>query len=275
MPASTQENTLLETHATLNKMSCHIARMDGLVASSSSQHIVAFALFEFRSFRSTRTIAEPGGVIGPFPRPKLRWANHRRKSSQRPRWPAYGKGWLSDSKAEFPKLITLPPLSQSGGVKATVSNCSGNQSSSRYNTMAMRCQTGCKLSVWHRIQQQFVNHRYQPPSPDCTATMAPPPDVIQASHRHRWRASRLHGSGGGRQRSALAPSGGGAQVPSEQFPRSPLGGVAARLTGHRQTAQRLQRLPDLATQRIAVIVRECLNTTSMTRDERQCVDSFF
>ena len=35
---------------------------------------VLFVLFEFRSIW---TIARPGGVIGPLPRPKERWANHR------------------------------------------------------------------------------------------------------------------------------------------------------------------------------------------------------
>ena len=42
-----------------------------------------FVLFEFRSFRSVRTIAGPGGVSGPLPTPKQRCANHRRKSSQK------------------------------------------------------------------------------------------------------------------------------------------------------------------------------------------------
>ena len=36
-------------------------------------------LVKFRSFRSVRAIAGPGGVIGPLPRPKQRWANHREK----------------------------------------------------------------------------------------------------------------------------------------------------------------------------------------------------
>ena len=36
-----------------------------------------FVSFEFRSSRSVRTIAGPGGVIGPLSRPKERWENHR------------------------------------------------------------------------------------------------------------------------------------------------------------------------------------------------------
>ena len=37
--------------------------------SSHSSMLFVFVLFEFRSFRSVRTIAGPGGVIGPLPRP--------------------------------------------------------------------------------------------------------------------------------------------------------------------------------------------------------------
>ena len=39
-----------------------------------------FALVKVRSFRSVRAVAGPGGVVGPLPRPKQRWANHRKTS---------------------------------------------------------------------------------------------------------------------------------------------------------------------------------------------------
>ena len=39
-------------------------------SSCSGTAALCFVLFEFRSFRSVRTIAGPGGVIGPLPRPK-------------------------------------------------------------------------------------------------------------------------------------------------------------------------------------------------------------
>ena len=38
---------------------------------------IVFVLFQFSSFRSIRTVAGPGGVIGSLPRLKQRWANHR------------------------------------------------------------------------------------------------------------------------------------------------------------------------------------------------------
>ena len=32
-----------------------------------------------------KTIAGPGGAIGPLPRPNQRWANHRKKTAKRPK----------------------------------------------------------------------------------------------------------------------------------------------------------------------------------------------
>ena len=46
---------------------------------------LCFILFEFRSFRSARTIAGTGGVIGPLVRPKQTWASHLGKNSQKGR----------------------------------------------------------------------------------------------------------------------------------------------------------------------------------------------
>ena len=40
---------------------------------------ICFVLVKFRSFRSVRAIARPGGVTGPLPRPKPRRADHREK----------------------------------------------------------------------------------------------------------------------------------------------------------------------------------------------------
>ena len=40
--------------------------------------LFVFVLLEFRSFRAIRTIAGPGGVIGPL-QGQNRWANHREK----------------------------------------------------------------------------------------------------------------------------------------------------------------------------------------------------
>ena len=44
-----------------------------------------FVLVKFRSFRSVRALAGLGGVIGPLPRPKQRWANHRKKQPNMPK----------------------------------------------------------------------------------------------------------------------------------------------------------------------------------------------
>ena len=54
-------------------------------------------------------------------------------------------------------------------------------------------------------------------------------------------------------RSAPAPSGSGVQVPSVQVLRSPLGGVPAGRTAHRQTTERLERLANLETETVSVI----------------------
>ena len=51
------------------------------------QFLFCFVFFEFGFFRSIRTIAGPGWVVGTLPRPKQRWANQRTpvQSSQKGR----------------------------------------------------------------------------------------------------------------------------------------------------------------------------------------------
>ena len=45
---------------------------------------VFFLFFEFRSFRSITTIAGPGGVIGPLPRPNKGGRTTKKKAAKRP-----------------------------------------------------------------------------------------------------------------------------------------------------------------------------------------------